>query len=109
MSANYDASKVGVPYVRVTGLNIVYPDGAGGQPSAQVFQAEAVVLADGTSRTLRQLDTLNITLDFASHGNDPVPIVDPTSGAALGVNTTMNQTFASVLAIIRQVQIASGQ
>ncbi len=107
MSANYDSSAVGVPYVRGTQVIINYPDGFGGEPVASVTQSNAIILADGTIRNLNAIQTLTIPLDFVDNGNTPIPMVDPTSGADLGENTTLNNIYLQVLAIVRQEQVAS--
>jgi hypothetical protein len=110
MSANYDGSAVGVPYVVAGKLTIEWTDSASGVPRAIIEQGLRVKLADGSVRDLNEaLPTLNVPLDFAAHGNDPVPIVDINTGNATGQYTTLNATFAQVLAIIRTAQIASGQ
>jgi hypothetical protein len=108
MTANYDASVVGVPYVRGTQVVINWPD-QGGMPVGQVTQCIAVKLADGTVRNLETIAPLVIPLDLANHGSDAIPLVNPANGAALGANTSLNSVMLGVLAVIRQAQIASGQ
>lgn len=110
MSANYDASQVGVPYVRGTQVVVNWPDGADrNKPVITVSQCMAVKLADGVVRNLETIAPLIFTADLTVHGNDPVPVVDPSTGAALGPTTTLNSVMVQMLAIIRQQQIASGQ
>ena len=109
MSANYDASVVGVPYVRGTQVVINWPDATGGLPVATVSQSTAVKLADGTVRNLDVLSPIVYELDFVNHGNDPIPLVNPTDGSSLGANTTLNNTMLQILAVIRYAQNASGQ
>ena len=109
MSMNYDATQVGVPFARVSGINIRWPDGAGGIPQAEILQALAVLLKDGTSRHLEALQTLQIPLDLKSHGDDPIAIVHPATGLPLGPMTSLNTAFLHVLAIARHFQILSGQ
>lgn len=108
MTANYDASVVGVPYVRGTQVVINWPD-QGGVPVGQVTQCMAVKLADGTIRNLETIAPLIINLDMATHGTDPIPLINPNTGANLGANTNLNTAMLNVLAVIRQAQIASGQ
>ena len=109
MAANFDASQVGVPYIRGTQVVVNWPDGADrNKPVISVTQCTAVKLADGSVRNLDVLPPLVFTADLTAHGNDPVPIVDPATGAALGPNTTLNSVMVQMLAIIRQQQIASG-
>lgn len=100
---NYDASQVGVPYVRAHRLIISYPD-AGQMPTAVVEQSLAVKLADGTVRKLENLADLTINLDF-SQGDAPIPLVSPDNAAPLGADTTLNQAFLAVLAVIRAEQV----
>lgn len=108
MTANYDASVVGVPYIRGTQVVINWPD-QGGMPVGQITQCMAVKLADGTVRNLETIPPLTITLDLTNHGTDAIPLVNPSNGAPLGANTTLNTAMLNVLAVIRQAQIASGQ
>lgn len=107
MTSNYDASQVGVPYVRVNQLIINWPDALGGLPSVNIQQCNAVLLADGTVRDLNGLSPIMSQLDFVNNGNTAVSVVDPSTGVATGSNTTLNITFAQVLAIIRQLQLAN--
>ncbi len=104
---NYDASQVGVPFVRAYRVDISYPDN-GVLPSVVIEQALAVKLADGTVRRLENLNPINISIDLANDGNDPIPLVNPENGAALGANTSLNQTFLAILAVIRSKQLAAG-
>jgi hypothetical protein len=102
--ANYNASQIGVPYVRASRIIINYPD-AGVLPSAYVEQSSAIKLADGT---IREIDTMNVlkwNIDLVNHGNDPIPLVDPTTGNALGSNTTYNNLMVQLLAAIRAEQL----
>lgn len=102
---NYDASQVGVPFIRAYGIRIDYPDN-GQPPNVVVEQAMAVKLADGTIRKLEDLDPLNIAIDMVNEGTVPIPLVNPEDNTPLGVNTTLQGTFLSILAIIRQHQVA---
>ena len=106
--ANYDSSTPGVPYVRVHKLVIEYPaDDSPGNPIVlvQIYQSEAVVLADGTRRTLRaDLPTLTATVDTPQEWTDPIPLVHPTTGEALTGTTTMQQVMMGLLACIRAEQ-----
>jgi hypothetical protein len=99
---NHDASQVGVPYVRCNRLIINYPD-AGQTPSVSIEQCLAVKLADGTVRALEALPAINAVLDF-SKATEPVPLVNPNDATPLGANTTLQQVFVGVLAIVRQEQ-----
>ena len=109
MTANYDSSTVGVPYVRSTQVIINWPDSIDGLPKAIFSQCNAVILADNTVRNLDTIQTIEIPLDLANNENNPIPLVNPTTGAALGANTTLNTVMVQILAVIRQAQIASGQ
>lgn len=101
---NYDASQIGVPYVRAHRIVIEYPD-ALGIPEATVEQSLAVKLADGAVRKLQDMESMVIRFDFAEHGGDPIPLVSPENGANLGANTTLNMVMLNILAVIRQAQI----
>ena len=106
---NYNPSVPGTPYVRVNQLILDWPDALGGIPTATVFQCNAVVLTDGTVRHLDSLPQFQISLDLANHGNDPIPLIDPVNGTNLGANTTLNQAFMAILAVLRQAQIANNK
>lgn len=100
---NYDASQVGVPYVRAHRLTINWPDN-GQMPTAVIEQSLGVKLLDGAVRELERLPALDVALDFAN-GNVPIPLVSPEDASPLGMDTTLNQAFVAVLAVIRQAQI----
>ena len=106
MTANYNSSQVGVPYVRGTQVIINYPDGVSGNPQATIAQNNAIILADMSIRNLEAIGNLVIPLDFVNNGNTPIPMVDPTTGDDLGETTTLNNIYLQVLAICRQEQVA---
>ena len=102
---NYDPSQVGLPYVRVTQLKVDWPDSLGDlQPTALIEQSLAVKLADGSIRTLDKLPSIGVKLDF-TQGDEPIPLVDPETAQPLGIDTSLNQIFVQVLAVIRKYQI----
>lgn len=103
---NYDASNVGVPFIRAHRIEIEYPD-SNGKPVARVHQSLAVVLADGSTRTIQQLMPIEIVIDLKNHGDDPIPLVSPTTAQNMGADTSLNKTFLSILAVVRQAQIAA--
>ena len=100
---NYNASQVGVPYVRAHKLTVNWPDN-GQMPTAVIEQSLGVKLADGTVRELERMSDLTVPLDFST-GNTPIPLVSPEDGSLLGADTTLNQAFVAVLAVIRAAQI----
>ena len=104
MPANYDASQVGVPFVRVDKITIHYPDN-GVLPWAVIEQTLAVKLADGTVRTIEKLPSLQSTFDLANDGSDPIPLVSPETGAQLGPSTTLTGVMLNILAVVRKVQL----
>lgn len=101
---NFDASKMGVPFLRAHRITILYPDN-NQMPEAVVEQSLAVLLADGTVRKLEDVEAIIIPLDLAAHGNDPVPLIHPTTGAALGPSTTMNNVVLQIFSVIRKAQM----
>ena len=101
---NYDASQVGVPFVRAYGIHIAYPD-AGVHPAVVIEQGLAVLLADGAVRKIGDLNPINVSVNFALHGDDPVPMVHPETGIPLGMDTSLNQAFLTILAIVRSEQL----
>jgi hypothetical protein len=104
MSYNYDASQVGVPYVRASRVLIDYLDN-GRLPVAVIEQALVVKLADGNIRELEKINSIKVDLDFAGHGTDPVALVNPSNGAPLGANTNLNTIMVQMLAFIRAKQV----
>ena len=103
---NYDASKVGVPYIRAHKLVIHYPDN-GNLPWVSIEQSLAVKLADGTVRRLEDVDALQSTFDLRADGDKLIPLVSPDTGLALGANTSLNNVMLGILAVVRQQQLAS--
>jgi hypothetical protein len=101
---NYDASQVGVPYVRTQKITINYPD-AGVAPSAVIEQSLAVRLADGTSRMLEAIAPLCVTFDFATNGTTPIPLVSPDNGAVLGPSIDLQTVMLGILAVVRSEQL----
>jgi hypothetical protein len=102
---NYNSSQVGVPYVRVARLTVSYP--TPGFAQAEIVQDSAVLLADGSVARIESLPTLTANFDLTNHGDDVIPIVSPDTGMDIGASTTLNTIFLSILAAIRQVQVAS--
>ena len=107
MPQNYDSTQVGVPYVRAHHIEIFYPEDSR-RPQVIIRQKLAVKLADGTVRSLEGLPEITKTFDMATEGTVPVPMVDPTSGAPLGADTTLQQTMLANLAIVRKLQLEQG-
>lgn len=102
MTMNYDASQVGVPYVRAHYLEIHYPDN-GIPPWATIKQSMGVKLADGTIRRLD--DPLPLLVQsFDLTDQTPIPLVSPDTGAPLGPTVTLGQVMLSLLAVVRKVQ-----
>lgn len=97
---NYDASQVGVPYVRYGEVKISNPPGA--MPSVVAEKFLAVKLADGSVRTLEALAPLNFTLDMLNDATEPVPLINPDDSKPLGADTTLQTTMLSILAILRK-------
>lgn len=103
----YDASQVGVPYVRAHEIEIFYPDN-GQLPHAVIHQSLAVKLADGTIRTLETLPKINASFDLVNDGTAPIPLVDPATGQPLGPSTSLQGVMLGILAVVRQQQLAQG-
>jgi len=104
---NFDASQVGVPYVRAHRIIIDYPD-QGQKPTAVIEQSLACKMADGAIRKLEDLPALNVSFDFAADGSTPIPLVSPDNAAALGQNTTLNMAMLNILAVVRAEQLKVG-
>ena len=103
MSQNFDASQVGVPFVRAHKIEIHYPDN-GQMPWATIYQSLAVKLADGVVRKIEDLPEITRSFDMANDGADAIPLVSPVTGAALGPSTSLNQVMLDLLAVVRQEQ-----
>ena len=102
---NFDASQVGVPYVRAHKITIHYPD-KGLPPIVVVDQSLAVLMADKTVRQLESMPTIEATLDLAKAGDLEIPLVDKDTGAPLGPTTTFGMVYMQLLAAVRQIQIS---
>jgi len=103
MSTNYNSSSVGVPYVRANNITIQNPPGS--LPIVTISQSNAVKLADGSIVELGPAPSFSFALDLATNATTPIPLVDPTTGAALGANTTLQAIMIGMLAVIRQQQV----
>lgn len=103
MPQNYDSTQVGVPYVRANKVEIFYPV-TNRHPQAIISQQLAVKMADGTIRPLEDIPPITVTFDMLTDGTVPIPLVDPTSGVTLGVNTTLQQVMLGILAVVRREQ-----
>jgi len=101
MTTNYNASQVGVEYVRFPRIFITYP--AGALPYVRIDRELAVLLTDGTVRVTGELESVTADIDLPTNGDAPVPLVNPSTGEALGADTSLNQTFLAVLAVARQL------
>jgi len=101
---NYDASKVGVPYVRANRIIINYPP-APEMPNVVIEQSLAVKLADESVRELEVLAPINVTLDMLNDANLPIPIVSPEDGSKLGMDTSLLQVMLGILAVVRSKQV----
>jgi hypothetical protein len=102
---NFDASQVGVPYVRAHKITIHYPD-KGLPPVVVVEQSLAVVMADKTVRQLEVLPTIQAELNLATDAGKPIPLIDKDTGAPLGPTTTLGMVYMQLLAAVRQIQIS---
>lgn len=102
MAQNYNSTEVGVPYVRVRQLTVDYTNNA--FPKATIEQSLAVKLKDGTIHEMSRIPELIVTFDMVADGTNPIPLVDPTTGAPLGPSVTLQQVMLSILAVVRQEQ-----
>ena len=103
MTMNYDSTVVGAPYTREHRVIINYPD-ATRSPSATIEQSLAVRLLDGTARTLENLPSIDVPLNFVMEGDSPIPLINPNDGTPLGGMTSLNIAFLHALAIVRHLQ-----
>lgn len=103
MTTNYDASQVGVPYVRVDNITINYSES--GVPTVGLSQALAIKGADGTVYKIGDLPPIRSVLDLVADGTTPVPLVNPEDGSALGADTNLQQVFLGILAVVRKIQL----
>lgn len=100
---NYDSTQVGVPYVRVPRITIDYTNNA--FPKVTIAQSLAVKLADGTLHEMAGLPEILATFDMATDGNKPIPLVNPTTGASMDAQATLNQVMLFILGVVRQEQL----
>lgn len=104
MTTNYNGSAVGVPYVRAPKITINYS--TTGEVQAVIEQALAVKLADGSIRHLESMPPIVSNLNLAADGAAPIALVSPEDGSGLGADTSLNEVFLGVLAVVRQIQLA---
>jgi hypothetical protein len=102
MPRNYDSSAVGVPYVRVPLIEIKYPEPH--TAHVRVLEVEAVKLADGSIRELRQLGQIEWHIGPGDMGK-VAQIPHPDTGAPTGATTTNQQLMLGLLAAIRAQQL----
>ena len=104
---NYDASQVGVPYVRAHRIVINYPDN-GQMPSVAIEQSLACKMLDGSIRKLEDLEPIFTSIDMQNDGADPIPLISPNDASALGQDTSLNMVMLGILAVVRakQLQVA---
>jgi hypothetical protein len=100
---NYNSSQIGIKYIRANNITIQYPEN--GVPTVTVSQENAVKLADNTIVAISPAESISFQLDLVGNGTTPIPLVDPTTGANLGANTTLQQLMLGMLAVIRQQQL----
>lgn len=103
---NYDASQIGVPYIRAHRIVINYPDN-GLPPSVVIEQSLACKMADGSVRKLEYMDPISAMLDLQNDGSDPIPLVSLEDASHLGQNTSLNMVMLGVLAVVRAKQLAA--
>jgi len=101
--ANYNASSVGVPYIRVPEVSISYTTDF--KVNVVAHQDEAVKLADGSIRVLQRINPITFTIDLVTQGSESSPLVNPSDGSNLGASVTNNQIMLSILAAIRAKQL----
>jgi len=105
MTTQYDASVVGGLRVRASRLIIeTAPDVP---PVVHIEQTTAVTMNDHSSQQLQPFPTISQTLDLATNGDTPIPLVDFVTGAPLGGTTTLNSVMLQLLAVVRQLQLAN--
>jgi hypothetical protein len=101
--ANYNASSVGVPYIRVPEVSISYTTDF--KVNVVAHQDEAVKLADGSVRVLQRMNPITFTIDLVTQGSETFPLVNPSDGSSLGASVTNTQIMLSILAAIRAKQL----
>lgn len=102
-TTNYNSTTAGTLYVRANNITIQYPPS--GLPIVTISQANAVKLADGSVVEISAAPSITFTLDLVNNALTNVPLVDPTSGAALGTNTNLQALMLGILAVVRQQQL----
>ena len=99
---NFDSSQVGVPYVRIHNIHIDYP--APGDALVTYFESEAVKMADGTIRKLQEYAAQQMRITPADMQRT-IPLVDATTGEALGANVSIHDVMQAILAVLRAHQV----
>jgi len=111
MSTNYNSSVVGTPYVRVSNIQIQYPEN--GLPTVTCTQELAIVDVSSVVRPLGTFQSLQWNPDMINNATTPINLVDPTTGANMldgsgnPITTNLQEIMLGILAAIRQQQLIS--
>lgn len=96
--ANYDATKIGVPFTRLSRLFIaISPDGS---IKLNIEQDEAVKLVDGSIRPLGEWPATFVTFD-AKTDTETFPLFDASTGAQVG-ETNLASVLIALVALARK-------
>jgi len=106
MAKNYDASQVGVEYVRVPAFTVDYPTPGNARVEAQ--EVLAIKTAGGAIKVTERFST-PLAFRIQEHQmTETFPLINPETGAALPGNPTMTygQLMVGITSAIRKAQIA---
>ena len=113
MSANFDPSAAGKPYVRADQITILFPPPGSTPEHAQVniHQSQAVTLTDGTAIEYNDLGNIQTTIDVSGDvdlSQITFPLVNITNDTPLGPTGDMQTLFILLVSYVRSVQRAAG-
>jgi hypothetical protein len=102
MANNYDASQVGVPYVRIPSFTLDYPSPGNARVEAQ--EVSAVKLANGEVKVIDKIGVLAFRIQ--SHQlAETFPLINPDTGANLGASMSYQQLMIGITSALRKAQI----
>lgn len=102
MARNYDTTS-GLPWPRISRVTMELDEAGNG--TAEYVERMAVTV-DGQVRYLAEPETYHRIAVPAGEMLDPVPLINPVTGDALGQDTNARALYMAALALIRAHQTA---
>jgi hypothetical protein len=104
MTANYDTSTPGKPYVRANRITIDFPAPGSGNPTVTIEQRVATKLTTGDSAEIGTMATISHEIDLANIGGVVFDLVDLDTDAPYGQQATLPQLIVFLASYVRSLQ-----